>query len=384
MSYKIISREKIKIIEIVTLILISFSPLISNPIKAALTLLLVIMNLRVLRTVDAKKFFILFVLMTVFLLSTIYDLRNVSTITQLNILNLYFPLCFLLGYIISEKYSILEFIKFIEKVVFIITIFSIVGVIIYSFFPDVIRYLPTYHYYHTNHKTAYLFNVLLSNGSIIKRNAGIAWEPGAFQFLLNLGVYSYLKLNKEVKVWKIIVYGIAVISTKSTAGLGIYLFITFKVLIEHKNARWIILAIIMIYFNSIKEEIIYQLDYKLYGSFAFENRMHVTINAFKTGFLNPFGLGNSGYDAYLTHLKIGAWDSFGQIFVRYGYPLLIIIISLMTKLFMKDRMLFIIVFISFLSQGVWYFPLITPFYFMWKNDSTHINDNSFLKKEVFE
>lgn len=97
-------------------------------------------------------------------------------------------------------------------------------------------------------------------------------------------------------------------------------------------------------------------------------------------------MGNSGYNEQLNNLRIGAWDSFGQIFIRYGYPMLVIITSLLIKIFSRDKTLFTIMSVTFLSQGMWYFPMVTPFYFMWyKKNSNRGKRNTFhFQREILK
>ena len=366
MMLKMKNKSKMQILEITLLILISFSPLLSNTIKAGLALLIILVNMKVFtKKINIRKFFLLVLLMSLFILSALYDLRNISSISQYSILNLYFPLCFLLGYLISEKYSYSEFLTIIEKIVFIVAIFSLIGVLIYTFLPNTINYLSSYQYYHTSNKTAYIFNIRLTEGgNVLARNTGIAWEPGAFQFLVNIGLYSYLKTTKKTNLFKIAIYAMAVVTTKSTAGIIIFILLTFKLFLADKKARILIIASLLAFSGLIVEELMYQYSYKLFGSYAFETRLDPLLNSFNEGRNQFLGMGNSGYNLQVNNLNIGAWDSFGQIFIRYGYPMLMIITALLIKIFSQDKLFFTIIFVTFLSQGMWFFPMITPFYFM--------------------
>ena len=273
-------------------------------------------------------------------------------------------MCILLGYIISEKYTLSRFYYFLDRIIFVFAAFSLIGVFIYTFIPNIVTYLPSYNYYHTTHRTAYIFNVL-TNGpnGILKRNAGIAWEPGAFQFIANLGLYAYLKTNKKISLFKIGIYSLVVITTKSTAGILIFLAITFKLFIEDKKARVLILSSVLIFGGLILEELKYQFRYKLFGSFAFEIRLQPLLNAFNEGKNHFFGMGNSGFDIYYRNVTTPPWDSFGQIFIRYGYPLFIFINFRLLRLIKNQKVLFIIILITLSSQNIWFFPLLTPFYF---------------------
>ena len=351
-------------IEIIILILASFSPLLSQPIKAALVLILLIINYKYFLKFRKNKIIILGIFIAIFTLSLTLDLRNVSSLSQIHILNLYFPMCILLGYVISEKYTLNRFCYLLDKIIIVLAVFSLIGVFIYTFIPNIVTYLPSYNNYHTTHRTAYIFNVL-TNGpnGILKRNAGIAWEPGAFQFIANLGLYAYLKTNKKISLFKIGIYSLVVITTKSTAGILIFLAITFKLFIEDKKARVLILSSVLIFGGLILEELIYQYRYKLFGSFAFEIRLQPLLNAFNEGRNHFFGMGNSGFDIYYRNVTTPPWDSFGQIFIRYGYPLFIFINFRLLRLIKNQKVLFIIIVITLSSQNIWFFPLLTPFYF---------------------
>lgn len=350
-------------IEIILLIITGFSPLLPQPIKAVLVLILFILNLKYAKRLDKKKLFTLGVFMYLFILNFIYDLSNISAVDQINILSFYFPLCFLLGFLISQKYSIKEYLYYYEKVIFIIAIFSLIGVALYIFFPDLLWNLPEYNYYHTNHKTAFLFNILISGNSIVKRNAGIAWEPGAFQFLLNLGLYSYIENNEKINLFRVAIYAMAIIFTRSTAGLIIFLLVTFKIFMDDKKARVLIIMSVLIFSVPIIEELFYQIRYKLVGSYAFNIRLQPFLNAFNIGKNYFLGMGNSGFDIYYRNKTTPPWDSIGQIFIRYGYVMLIYILFTLSNLLKQYKLLFFILLITFFSQNIWFFSLVTPFYF---------------------
>jgi len=351
-------------LEITLLMIISFSPLFSNYINAVLILIMVALNIKRIRTIEKRQGLVLLLILSLFFIGMIFDLRNVNSIVEISILNVYFPLCFLLGFLISGKYKLDEYLYYIEKVVFVVVIFSLIGVFIYSNFPSFIYKLPTYSFYHSSHKTAIIFNVLINESGIVYRNAGIAWEPGAFQLLINLGVYAYIRNMNKVSFLKIGIYGLAIFFTKSTAGIFIFIFIIFYILRRDKIARWFIIISILIFLDVIRQELLYQYNYKLLGSYSFEIRLEPMLKVYKVGREYFWGLGNSGYNSLYTSVGLGAFDSFAQIFIRYGYPLLALIIFLLVKLLTNFRMLFLILFFTFISQTIWFFPLITPFYFM--------------------
>jgi hypothetical protein len=206
----------------------------------------------------------------------------------------------------------------------------------------------------------------MSENMVVGRNAGIAWEPGVFQFLINLGLYSHIKMNKKVNLYKLAIYSLAIITTKSTAGLLIFIFITFNLFLKDKKARVIIVASVLAFGGILLNEFIYQLKYKLMGSSSFSARLEPLLNAFNTGKSYFLGLGNNGYDEYYKKIQ-APWDSLGQIFVRYGYPMFIFIIYRLLKLINSHFLLVIILGITLSSQNIWFFPMVTPFYFYGTN-----------------
>lgn len=352
-----------KMFEVFLIVIISFSPLVSKYFKVLVLLSLIVFNIGSIRWLSKRKLETLAVILFIFGISFAYDSQNISTSGSMSILNIYFPLCFVVGFVISQKYGRDELLYYLEKIIFVTAIFSLVGVLMYTFAPSAVYKLPSYNYYHTTHKTAILFNILLDGGPI-PRNVGIAWEPGIYQLLLNIGAYAYIKLNKNLSIFKIIIYAVAIVTTKSTAGLIIFIIITFNGIRKSEKLRWVVLILVLLFFDALRKELLYQYEYKLVGSYSFESRLEPMINAFKIGLTHPLGLGNSGYDLTYESLDVGTFDSYGQILVRYGYAMLIAIIYLLIRVLKSDHMLFIILAITFFSQGIWFEPIITTIYFM--------------------
>jgi len=367
-------------LEIFVLIIVSFSPLLPQVLKASIVLFLVIINYQYLLNLNKKKSILLFLLFAVFTINFIFDLGNINKISDISILNMYIPLCILLGFIISSKYPLSDFYFSLDKVVYIITFCSLIGVFIYTFIPSVVSYLPNYNYYNTSHKTALLFNILTNSSTgILTRNAGIAWEPGAFQFIANLGLYAYLKQNKPISLFKISVYSLAILTTQSTAGILIFILITFKLFITDKKVRIIIIAMLSLFSGVVIRELTYQYQYKLFGSYAFETRLDPLTNALKVGKQYIFGLGNSGFDIYYRNSYQVPWDSFGQLFLRYGYLMTAVLLLSLLLLLKKEKILFFMILITFSSQNIWFFPLISSFYFIGFNYS-EIKNNTYKKE----
>jgi hypothetical protein len=350
-------------VEVGVLVVASFSPLLPTSLMVALTALVAVLNLGYARQVNRDSVLILIAFLGAFAVGLVYDLGSVASIGQMSPLNLYFPLCFVLGFLIGQKYRLDEYLCHLERVVFFAAMFSLVGVCVYTFLPEVVFRLPAYSFYHTSHRTALVFNVLVHDTVVVPRNAGIAWEPGAFQLLLNLGVYSHIRFSRKASLARIAVYLLAIVFTRSTAAMIIMIFIVFDAAKRLKTARWLLVVLIIAFSGAIGRELAYQYVNKLSGS-AFASRLEPMLNAYRAGWNRPLGLGNSTYDQCYEALGIGAWDSYAQIFIRYGYGLFLLILLLLARLARNHLTLFAILSITFASQTIWFFPLITPFCFI--------------------
>lgn len=351
-------------IEILIIILVSFSPLIPQLFKGLLTIALVLMNYRYIIKNSKRSILRIAPIIIILLLGAIIDIRNVSNLSEYSSLNFYIPISFTLGFIISEKYKIESFLTRAERIIFVSAVFSLVGVFLYYLYPNFILTLPNYKHYFTTHKTAIVFNVLVGSSGIIKRNTGIAWEPGIFQLLLNLGLYTSLRYWKPINIARVIVYVIAVFFTRSTAGLIVCSIILAYYMRNNRAVTILIATIFIIALGPIISEVRYQLEYKLISSTYFLNRITPSLNAFKTGVSRFWGFGNSGYNDKYILLGLGAWDSFGQIFIRYGYLLLTALMIYLIALSFISPVLIMILFTTMLSQGIWHLPFVTIFYFI--------------------
>jgi hypothetical protein len=188
--------------------------------------------------------------------------------------------------------------------------------------------------------------------------------------LLNLGLYAYIKLNpNRLSIKRLAIYSLAIIFTKSTAGLLIFVLITFKLFVEEKKVRPLIIVSLIIFGGLTYEEMVYHIQNKLFGSISFNQRLEPLINAFKVGKHYLFGIGNSGFDQIYLISNRPPYDSIGQIFIRYGYVLFTFLIIRMLRLLKDYKILFFVLLITFSSENIWFFPLVTPFYYIDKNSN---------------
>ena len=359
------------------LILVAFSPLLSQILKVGLTIFTIFLifflygnNIKI----KSYSIYIFFFLSFIsFLFSFIIDLKYLFVGENFNAIIIGIPIYMVLGFCISCYWVELDLPNTIEKLIYFFSIVSLLGYILMIFFPILNSFLISYSYYNTEHKTALLFNVLQDNQTIIPRNCGIAWEPGAFQFLVSIGLFLSLLNNKQnSSILKIFILSLTILSTFSTTGLInlIAFFIYFIILKIHKSKNKIIYIIssFIILFIVLSQFSVH-MSTKLVGSESFDVRFEPFFNTLKNSFEFPFGIGNIGFDKYNESMYIGAYDSFGMILNRYGYILLLTTLFYYIILLFNNFLLGFFFLTMFFSQSLWYTPFVFVFLFYFINNN---------------
>ncbi len=357
------SASELMLIQLSVLI-ISFSPLISNNLRGGgLLLLTLYLLLGVFRRKKRTFKVMLLVIVVLFMLnSMMLDTVEWLINGMLKPSYLFIPLCFIFGFILSMKVSQQNYCIKIEKILFAIALLSIFGYMVSVYVPYVVENLPSYSFYDFGGKTAVIFNVLISSeGKVIPRSLGVCSEPGMLQLLLNLGLVIYLRSGGD-KLSRVVVYIISILLTVSTTGLLILAAILFTEIRKREYALHLTCLILLVFIFGV-DFIQMQLESKLVGSSSFEGRLEPMLNAFYYSNEYIFGLGAVRYGELLNVYNIGAWDSYGQIVVRYGYPLLGLIILFLFIIATSYRSVALVIGATFFSQSIWFFPFITPFYF---------------------
>lgn len=361
----VIRRDDYKYAEILLIIIISVVPYFSIMVKIGLLIGLVLLNITQINRLS-KCYFISLVLMVI---PSVLDVYNITDYNAYSGNNYYFPLSFLVGALLAKKYTLDEFLFILEKVLYILGLLSLVGMSIYYIAPTMINQFPTYSFYGLTHRTLYFFNFIYADGFLMVRNSGIAWEPGVFQILMNLGLAISTRNRATIDYKKTAVYILAIVLTRSTIGLLI-LMVNLVVLVRKNRWFLLVIAIIVVIFSGdIISIISYQATNKWIGSLAFTNRFTVSYNAIINCYKYPFGLGSTGYNAVYERLNIGSFDSYTQILMRYGYGLLAFIIFALYKIFRKHWYLGIILIMSLLTESMWSSVLFVFFYFVYLEDS---------------
>lgn len=362
----VIKRADYSYIELFMLIFISVAPYISMTIKICLILLLGLIRAKNIKKIS-KYFYIAFLLM---LIPSLADLFNITSDNPYSGNNFLYPLCMLVGALIATNYTVDSFLLIIEKILYFLAILSLVGMSVYFVAPGIIESFPTYTYYDLTHRTVYFFNYIYAQGFLMVRNSGIAWEPGVFQILMNLGLAISVKMFPQMDYKRVLIYTLAVILTRSTTGLLI-LMINLVIVIRRKKIFIIVLAIVALVFSSELISIVSeQINYKWVGTMAFDNRYMRSINAIAQSWNHPFGLGSTGYNAIYQAKGIGSFDSYTQVLMRYGYGLLLFLAFTLIRITKRTWYVGLIMGLSMLSESMWGSVFFTTIYFIYLEDKT--------------
>lgn len=136
-----------------------------------------------------------------------------------------------------EIVSLIQFHRFailFSRIVYFLSVCSIVVTTLYMFIPSVFVYFPTI----SNYADVTFYNLYISVvfASVdVIRNTGIFREPGVFMIYLTFALMLELFFFKKRDIRNIIVFVIALLLTKSTAGYIItFLLLGFKYLFYSK------------------------------------------------------------------------------------------------------------------------------------------------------
>jgi hypothetical protein len=169
-----------------------------------------------------------------------------------------------------------------------------------------------------------------------------------------------LKQSNKIDV-QAVIFILSIISTNSTAGLLCMLLIL--LLSSKGKVRLMLLLCSLVILPIAFQQIQYHLTHKLVGSAAFDGRFNPFFNAFQYSLLYPFGIGSVEYTAIYKELELGGWDSFSQLVLRYGYQGLFLVILCLGNITRKKPILGVIMWLSFFSQAIWFYPVVCCFYF---------------------
>ncbi len=209
------------------------------------------------------------------------------------------------------------------------------------------------------HKTLGVINILYASGEVVWRNSGFASEPGVYQYYVNICYYLSLKSRGFER--RSIVYFFLILTTESSVGYIIMIFITFC------NIKYLNKKLIVSGFLFMLPMIIYlgiwHYETKIANEIAFEGRIIPTINAINTILSNLLGIGSVKYTIVYDYLDIGSYDSYTQIGMRLGILGIAALILALWRVSKFSYTILGILTLSFLTNPFWFMPAIAMFYF---------------------
>lgn len=299
----------------------------------------------------------------------ILDISNVDSSTSYSKAGFAYLLPFIFCILYQKKYSGKVTLNKIEHVSFFISLISLLGYFIVVYFPNIIEHFPSIVFYGRNVKTILLYGAIRDySGGFLLRNCGIAFEPGAFQFVSNLGLALFLMdLKEEQKskfniFFKSIIYILAVFTTKSTTGLVITACILAEYMTKNKKSIFLFLVILVLFSGTIASTLDYQHEKMKSGNI--DSRFGNTVYVIEKYGKNVMGVGSTGYDKlYSQDKKIGSWDTYSNLYLRFGLIFLILFLIMNLKLFRIDIKIFIVIFLTLLTESL-IGPIIILLYYM--------------------
>lgn len=231
------------------------------------------------------------------------------------------------------------------------------------------------------------YHVVIDDGLLVRPN-GFFYEPGVFQFYLNLFLYlSLFVYNNKINVLFAVV---AVLLTKSTTGIVILVLILLFYIIRYYLSngsiycRLLKFVFSLFIFSLILIHAMGNIDNKINGDSrgSFLARQYDALTGFNVIVENPFlGVGFNHENYYTAAKNLGhkgsVYDDGERTFKRnntngiiilfysIGIPLaLLFLVGLFRQKLLYDKLLgLLIVFISLLSQSLVFTPFFLLFFF---------------------
>ena len=355
-------------VEILILILVSVSPLLPKMLSVGLVMALlafsVFWQLRYTGRLNINQEMVIIILF--FMISMALDVRNITADQPYSIVNFMYPCYFIGGFFVAKRYSRQEFYTVYERIMFVCAILSLIGMSVYFISPSLIYHFPQYTYNGSTHRTVFFFNYLFAGDIMITRNSGIAWEPGLFQILLSLAFQMAIqKYEGKRRLIRVLVYVAAGVLTRSTLGYVMIVINLVTLIMKNRKYLYLVLGGALVACPLIFEELVFQIRYKLFGSSAFAARFTPLINAIKMTWNRPFGIGSTYYNAVYETMGLGSYDSYTQMLLRYGYPILGYVLYKLYQIFRRDNWaIAVILAIGFLSEPIAGSLLTVMFYYL--------------------
>ena len=175
------------------------------------------------------------------------------------------------------------------------------------------------------------------------RNAGFAWEPGAFACMICLGIFcNILRTNFAPQNRSLWVFFVSLLSTQSTTGFSIVLLLVVAWLIINKKYRYLFLVIpvVIILFNLpfVKNKLISEMEIASYkdvsDSSGAQGRFFSLQLDFEEFLRHPIiGLGGYSGGTWLAQngYEIATISGIGHMLVTFGVIMTVLFLYLLIK-----------------------------------------------------
>lgn len=365
---------KVKDYFLVFFMILSFSPIIKqNQIYFISTIFILLyinqMNFKIEKT-KILKYLGLIILM---FLTTIFTETFLNK-NQASLASIIYLLNFFIGYFISSVLTWKLFYKCYIKIMLYLSLFSIVIFFIIIFFPSVIKYgyplMLDYGNSELTKKSILIYNfIIIKPDQILGRNTGIAWEPGAFQFLVNLALGLSIKYEKKIFSISKAIFILTVLTTKSTTGiitLGFLLIYICKDILKKKITRVFPMGILTIFaiIQGIKNNFF---KYHIFEKLDSSNKsggFSVREEAFSQGFNSVVNSPILGVGSRLYLEKSHAYDSYSILLGMYGIIFFTYYFSILIWNYRKNILILIVILMGFTNEVIWQRILLTYLFFI--------------------
>ena len=158
MSISFSINELKKYIEILLLIILTVGPF-PPIVKKYIYFIVLFMNIRHIGTLRHIRL-LYFIVIISMIIPMIIDIRNVDSTTPYAVSGFAFLAPFVFSIVYIKAFERNEFLSKLEKVIFFITIVSLIGYLLVLFMPSIIEQFPTVTYYGRRVKTIGLFGAI--------------------------------------------------------------------------------------------------------------------------------------------------------------------------------------------------------------------------------
>jgi hypothetical protein len=185
------------------------------------------------------------------------------------------------AYIFVNLISYKRFIDAYVNIIIFLCIYSLLTYIVASLWPMLILNFPVV--INSADAKAYnlVFSVIRTDFLYLHRNYGLFWEPGAFQFYINMAMIIYLFAQKKKNVLIILVFIVTIVTTFSTVGNIVMLASLIAYMLRKEKTKNNKIKLLVLFFT-LSILIIYpnlpaNIQYKLFGK-IFEYVGNPTVN----------------------------------------------------------------------------------------------------------